>query len=382
MKLLGIQIANGYSSEARVFASLLGNRAGAYDALVLHQEGPQDNESPKSFAADAKASIERLDFGWRPSPPGGHSPLAKVSQYLQLRRTVKKAIQQARVYDPDIVYSNQQHWDCYVATEVAKALGKPQVIHLHYIIGPWLRQQPLQRLLTTDHVIVVSDFIRGEALKHGVAPERVTTVRNTMAISPEQPARVAQEVRAELGIPADAPLIGIIARLSPGKGQDDTIEAFSLIAGQYPNARLMIVGDGETRQALEEQAGRLGVKDRVLFTGRRSDVPRLLAAIDLFSHPSRLDPCPLALLEACAAGLPVVAYAEGGACEVVLSDETGVLVPPGDVKGLAGALAALIKDRSRAKQLGIAARAHIAAHFQPSIAGQELARVLAQVANG
>lgn len=379
LKLLGIQIANGYSSEARVFASLLGNRAGAYEPLVLHQESPADTTSRQKFAGDSQARLTTLDFGWRKSPPGGHAALAKVGQFARLRATLPRAIRLAREFDPDIVYSNQQHWDCYVATEIARALGKPQVIHLHYIIGPWLRRQPLERLLTCDHVITVSDFIHNEALKYGVAPDRVTTVRNSMKPMPAPSPDSRESLRKELGIPADSPLVGIVARLDPGKGQDDTMEAFSQIAERFPTAHFLIVGEGENRPVLEAQAAKLPVRDRVIFTGRRSDIPRVLAALDLFSHPSRRDPCPLALLEACAAGLPVLAYAEGGACEIVVNSETGILAPAGDIEALARAMETLLENRDVAHRLGAAARARIATDFQPSSAGALFAETLRRI---
>src|SRR5579872_5689178 len=120
MKFLGIQIANGFSSEARVFASLLGHKADAYEASVIHQQGPDDHESPATFAKEAQAPIKLLDFGWRLSPPGGHSPIAKAGQFLQLRASIPKALKIARAYEPDVIYSSQQHWDCYVATAVAQ----------------------------------------------------------------------------------------------------------------------------------------------------------------------------------------------------------------------------------------------------------------------
>lgn len=380
MKLLGIQIAGGYSSEARVFATLLGNRDDRYDALVIHQEGPTDPESPKRFEADSKAKLARLDFGWRPSPPGGHATLAKVTQFARLKRVIPQAIRIAREYEPDVIYSNQQHWDCYAATAIARALGKPQVMHLHYIIGPWLRRQPVERLLTCEHVVVVSDFIREVALKHGVPAERVTTVRNAMRIMPAQPEGTREAVRSELGVPADAPFVGIVARLDKGKGQDDTLAAFAEVSKRFPDARLAIVGDGVERAALEDQARALGLNERAIFTGRRADVPRILAALDIFCHPSRQDPCPLAVLEASSAGLPVIAYAEGGTVEVVVDGETGILALPGDVPALARAMGALMEDPTLARRMGAAGRERIARDFTPAAAGAQFASLMQRVA--
>ncbi len=367
-RLLGIQIANGYSPEARVFAGLLGARAGAYEAHVLHHAWPGDAESPRQFSAASAAAVTCFDTGWRPGSRG-RSPLSKLAAHARFRRALPRMLDAARRADPDIIYSCQQHWDCFAATYIARRLKKPQIIHLHYTVGDYLRKPVLERLLTADHVVTVSDFIRREALAHGVSPGRVTTIRNTMRPFPALPPGTRLVVRAELGIPECAPVIGIVARLDPGKGQDDTLTAFAQVAGLCPDAHLVIVGDGEMRPALEAQAAQADLGRRIWFTGRRSDVPCLLASFDIFAHPSRRDPCPLALLEASAAGLPVVAYAEGGACEIVAEGVTGLLAAPGDVGGLAERFGQLLADLARARRMGEAGKRRIAAEFQPEIAG-------------
>lgn len=285
----------------------------------------------------------------------------------------------ARAYDPDIIYSSQQRWECLAGTYIARRLGKPQIIHLHYTIGPWLHRHPLQRLLSCDHVVTVSDFIRGQALRHGIPAERVTTIRNPVSPFPPPSPGARGSVRTELDVPADVPLIGIVARLDPLKGQDDTIAAFAKIAAASPAARLIIVGDGPTRAALAAQAAETGLSDRIIFTGRRPDVPRILAALDVFVHPSRHEPFGLAVAEASAAGLPVIAYAEGGMSEIVVDGETGLLAPPGDIDTLATNLAELLQKPDTARGMGAAGRQRIAANFRPEDAGREFAAILDRI---
>jgi glycosyltransferase involved in cell wall biosynthesis len=376
--MLGIQIANGYSPEARVFAGLLATRADAYQAYVLHHTWASDSESTRLFAAAAEADVTVFDTGWRPGSRG-RSIASKIAAHIRFRLVLPRMLEAARRDDPDIIYSCQQHWDCFAATYIARHLNKPQIIHLHYTVGGYLRRPVLERLLTADHVVSVSDFIRQEALAHGVPPQRVTTIRNAIRPFPVPSPGTRETVRGELGVPARAPLIGIVARLDPGKGHDDTISAFAQAAHTNPDAYLVIVGEGTQRQVLEAQVAQTGLGSRILFTGRRSDVPRLLAAFDVFSHPSRNDPCPLALLEASAAGLPVAAYAEGGANEIVRDSVTGLLAAPGSVCGLAECFKQLLADSERARRLGEAGRQRIASEFQPETAGKEFSKLITSI---
>ena len=379
VKLLGVRIPHGYSPEARVFASLLRHRPPGHEALVLHQDWPGDRRNAGRFEAEARVRVERLDAGWRPNPSGRRWRLAKAASLLRFLATLPRMVRITRAYDPDIIYSSQQRWDCLAATHIARKLGKPQIIHLHYTVGPWLHGHPLRRLLTCDHVVAVSDFIRGQAVHHGVPSERVTTVRNPVSPFPAPAAGTREAVRGELGVPVDSQLIGIIARLDALKGQGDAIAAFARIAAAHPASRLIIVGEGPARQALRAQAADTDLRERVLFAGRRTDVARVLAALDVFIHPSRYEPFGLAVAEASASGLPVVAYAEGGISEIVVDGETGLLAPAGDTGALAASLAALLSEPVTARRMGAAGRARIEANFRPQDAGLEFAAVLESV---
>ena len=341
VRILGVQIANGYAAEARVNATMLGLRDTGRHGLVIHHSWPGDVASADAFERDARVPLARIDTGWRPNPDGRRSLAAKAFSHLRFRATLPVMRRLARNYAPDVVLSSQQQWDCFAASSIARHLRKPQVIHLHYNIGPWLGDGPLRRLLACNHVIAVSDFIRDQVLQHGVPPHRVTTIRNGMAPSPE-PESVRHAVRAEFQIPCDVPLIGIIARLDRFKGQRETIEAFARVALANATAHLLIVGGGTLSAELAVQAERTPFTDRIHLVGPRNDVARILAALDVSIHPSRSDPCPLAVLEAAAAGLPIVAYAEGGIPELVVDGETGILAAPGDVAGLAIRLEALL----------------------------------------
>lgn len=169
-------------------------------------------------------------------------------------------------------------------------------------------------------------------------------------------------VRRELGLPDDAMLVGTVGRLSQEKGGVDLlIRAMSHLQRDNPRLRLIVVGDGLLRPGLEKLSAEIDAG--VLFTGTRNDVPRLLGAMDIFVLPSLKEAMPVALLEAMAAGLPVVATNVGGIPEIVRSGETGILIPPGDEESLRSALAEIIADPAGRRALGEAGRAHVQAHF-------------------
>lgn len=157
----------------------------------------------------------------------------------------------------------------------------------------------------------------------------------------------------------DGPLVGNVARLADQKGQRYLLEA----ARRLPDVRFAIVGQGELRADLERRAAELGVADRVLFTGAREDVPDVLASLDVFAFPSLFEGLCLAVIEAQAAGVPVVATPVGGICETVTDGETGLLVPLRDPEALAAGIRRLLDDREAAGRMAAEARRRVRGRF-------------------
>jgi glycosyltransferase involved in cell wall biosynthesis len=164
-----------------------------------------------------------------------------------------------------------------------------------------------------------------------------------------------RQVRVELGIPAEALVVGTLGRLTAVKGQDCLVAALASLA--LPQLWLLLVGDGEERSALAAQAQALGVADRVVFAGWRQDVHRVLRAMDLFALPSLNEGMGRALVEAMYTGLPVVATAVGGVPELIVPGSTGLLVPPRAAADLAAAIRSLVADPEARARLGQQARA-------------------------
>jgi glycosyltransferase involved in cell wall biosynthesis len=238
----------------------------------------------------------------------------------------------------------------------------------------------IQRLRTADHVVAVSDYIRGQAIDHGVSPDNVTTIRNPIRrFEPRDPAAV-EAVRSHRGIAPDAFVYGMVGRLDPGKGHLDAIAAFDRLAADDPEVWLMIVGTGRHESRIQAAARRSVAADRIVFLGQRPDVADILGSLDAFVHPASKDPCPLAVLEAMAAGLPIVAYADGGVPELIVNAESGLLAPRGDVIDLSGLMGLLRRDHELASSLGEAAAVRATTEFTPERAGAEFGDIVTSVA--
>lgn len=168
---------------------------------------------------------------------------------------------------------------------------------------------------------------------------------------------------AEPALTGDERLVGNVARLSPQKGQSVLLDAAPLVLRRHPDVRFVLVGDGELRQELERQASRLGIADRVLFTGARTDVPELLASFSVFALPSLYEGLCYAVIEAQAAGVPVVATGVGGVRETVVPGETGVRCEVGDPVSLADGIVRVLDDPAEARRLAEEARRRVRERF-------------------
>jgi len=238
-------------------------------------------------------------------------------------------------------------------------------------------QRRLQRLVCrmADVVAVNAEAIKSCLVADGYDPASVAVIHNGIELSrfdrPPQPGRV----RRELGLPAEAPLVAVLARLHPVKGIEYFLEAAAAVASGFPSARFLVVGQGcilrdgvivETpyKRQLEAAAERLGLAGRVVFTGFRLDIPDLLAEVAVSVLPCiGNEGLSNSVLESMAAGVPVVATTVGGNPEAVEDGVSGLLVPPRDAEALARAIGAVLADPALAARLGHAARERVARHF-------------------
>jgi len=229
------------------------------------------------------------------------------------------------------------------------------------------RREQLKRwtAMLDDHVIAVCEMARAaEITRTGAAPEKVTTIYNGIDSMPYNISlERAQQMRQMLGILEDALVVGTVGRLHPVKGYRYLLQAWPAIQQRVPRAKLLIIGDGELRADLEEQAHDLQIAEQLIFTGTRRDIPELLATMDLFILPSLWEGMPNVILEAMAAGVPVLATEVGGTTEIIVDPAYGQLIPPKDPDALATAAIALLVDDKRRQQMARAGQQLVKEEF-------------------
>jgi len=180
-------------------------------------------------------------------------------------------------------------------------------------------------------------------------------------------------------LPHEAPLVGNVAALVPHKGQRHLVEAAARVLPEHPDARFIIAGEGELRASLEQQIRQHHLEKHVMLVGFRADILSLHKAFDVFAMSSVTEGLGTSLLDAMACGKPVVATTVGGIPEVVVHEETGLLVPPRDPPAMAAAIVRLLADARLRQQMGEAGLARVRTHFSAETMVQNTLRVYQQV---
>jgi glycosyltransferase involved in cell wall biosynthesis len=267
-----------------------------------------------------------------------------------------------RALNPDVVHTHLLHADLFAipVARLSRFLGKRPIIISSRHNDDVFRLQSYQRILNrllwrmTDAGIAISEAVRRFSIDmEGVRPDCIHTIYYGYQVAHGDTTALRREVRDELGIPPEQVVIGMVCRLIEQKGIAYGIRAFGRIAEHFPVARLMIVGEGKLRSSLEAQVKALKLEDRVRFLGWRADGARVMAGFDIFLMPSLWEGFGLVMLEAMAQGLPIVGSAVSAIPEVVVSGETGLLVPARDEIGLADALALVLRDAPLRKHMGL-----------------------------
>lgn len=256
---------------------------------------------------------------------------------------------------------------------IATGFGLPRIVRINtrHGMGPnasdsrrmeWLYARSLKH---TDAVAVVCEAARQHFLARNVPiPERWITLRNGIDLSrvEERSDAHRRALLAELKRPSSSCIIGCVGRLNPVKQHQVLIETFARIVPKNPDACLVIVGDGSERSHLIDLAAQHGITESVYFLGTRNDVPSLLAGMDIFALTSASEGYSLALVEASAAGLPIIASDVGGNSEIVTDGVTGKIFPPGDIDYCANQLQELAASSVLRERMGTKARSWALEH--------------------
>lgn len=297
------------------------------------------------------------------------SSLVRKVRPLRDLRAVRALRQTIRDFGPDIVHTHSSKAGI-LGRWAAHAESVPVVVHSIHGYGFGAHQSApvhaaflaAERLAArwTTHFIAVSNENLEQGLNLGLFDaERVTLVRSGIDLATFRNPQGGDRVRAELGIPATAPLVVQVSCFKPQKAPERFVEMAAALAPRFPEAHFLLVGDGELRTRLEALGAEAGLTRRLHLPGWRRDVPAVLDAATVVTLTSRFEGLPRAVVEALAARRPVVAMAVDGVREVLRDGRNGVAVTPGDVPAMIEHVGALLADPERRAALGARAGDHL-----------------------
>jgi glycosyltransferase involved in cell wall biosynthesis len=209
--------------------------------------------------------------------------------------------------------------------------------------------------------IVVSQSLQEFLIKeHGIAPDKVTKIYNGIELDQYKPnLGPIDKFRKEFLSREDELVVGSVGRLTYEKGHEFLLKSMPKVLESFPRTKFVLVGDGQLKLKLENLAKELEISQTCMFLGFRDDIPQVLSSFDVFVLPSIMEGHPIAILEAMAMAKPIVASDINGIREQIENRRTGLLVPPGDPQALAKAINQMLKDRNKARKMGIEARKRV-----------------------
>lgn len=333
--------------EAWVIQTALGLRQRGHAVLLLcHPAGP------------LRRRAEAAGLATRP---------VRIRHDLSLAAAARIAMS-LRQWRPDVLLCCNER-SMRVAAPAARLATRARIVFRSGLIGSFKNRRYNRWLVrwAMDRFVVNAAALREELVRYGwVPPERVRVIYNGMDLAPYRDralhaARCA--LRREWGVPPEGVVAAMVGRLVPEKGFRLAMPAIAAARARCPQLHVVIAGEGPEREPLAEEIAARGLRAAVRLLGNRDDIPRVLAAADLLLHPSEREGAPNVVLEAMAAGRPVVATACAGTPELVVEGETGYLVPIADERALTERLLRLAEDGDLRRRMGAAGAARVAHCF-------------------
>jgi len=364
---------------------------------TFHLTSPKHAAAAGAAAPQDEEAVDGLHFYRTPPSRSALSRLPVLDQWALMQATAQRLRTVARQVRPHVLHAHSPVLNALPALEVGRELGIPVVYEvrafwedaavdhgtttegsLRYRLTRALETHALRRV---DHVFTICEGLRSDIAARGIPAERVTVIPNAVDIDAFDPGGQPDEaLKARLGL-AGATVVGFIGSFYAYEGLDLLLDALPALLQRRPEVRVLLVGGGPQDQALKVQAQRLGVADKVVFTGRvpHAEVQRYYDLVDVLAYPRhsmRLTELvtPLKPLEAMAQGRLLVASDVGGHKELIRHGETGWLFPAGRADALAQAIDQLLQQRERWPEMRAAGRRFVeqvrnwtasAAHYQP-----------------
>ncbi|MCG6861781.1 MAG: glycosyltransferase [Chromatiaceae bacterium] len=256
---------------------------------------------------------------------------------------------------PDLVHLHGRIGADVMGGIACRLAGVP-VVHSRRVDNPEPRWMVALKYRLHDRVIAISEGIGRVLLAEGLPQQKLRVVRSAVECRRfDRPCR-RDRLNTELGVPAQARLIGVVAQLIARKGHRVLIQAMPTLIKEFPYLRVLFFGKGPLEQDLRQRVAAAGLGDHVQFAGFRKDLPDLLPCLELLVHPALKEGLGVSLLQSASAGVPIVASDAGGMPEAVHHGFNGLLVPPGDAQALHAAVASLLRDRELARHMGLAGK--------------------------
>jgi glycosyltransferase involved in cell wall biosynthesis len=362
-----IKIVRAAGAERHLLTLLAGLRKHDIDARLILLVEP--NNPMQTYVDEASARgipVERLMIHRDLDP----SLFKRLREYL-------------RNMQPDVVHTHLLHADLY-GIPAARWADVPVVVSSRHNDNTFRRRFPIRQVnqllwRMADGGVAISDAIARFTVEVEGAPKaKIQRIHYGLeAAKPLDRAAARTALLGELNLPhplapspnsgrgneaAQPVLIGIACRLIEQKGVTYAIQAFARVAERFPNAHLLIAGEGDLRAALEKEAA-LKLQNRIHFLGWRDDIPAFMAALDIFLSPSLWEGFGLVLLEAMAQAVPIIGSAVSAIPEIVVNGETGLLVPPRDVTSLTDALDQLLADKPLRQFMGMQGQDRVETRF-------------------
>ena len=298
--------------------------------------------------------FERMGYRVRIIPAYAGETLLRYrpAQVLQLARELREG-------NYDLVHTHLFQADV-IGRIAARLAGVPRMIKSLHNMGAWKKRHHLlvDRCLSgrTERILCCSDELRDSAIRQEkLDPRRVVTIYHGVDVARFSPNIDRAAYCRELGLDPARRIIGTIGRPIPEKGQQHLVDAVPAILAAHPDTQFLVVGEGPLRKSLEQRAADRGIADRIRFVGARADIPEMLALMDVFVFPSLREGLGIAVLEAMAAGVPIVAANIRPLSEIVAHERTGLLVEAASSAALSAGVNRLLADRQLWTRLRTAA---------------------------
>jgi len=287
--------------------------------------------------------------------------------------TIKDLSRLLKGYSYDIVHTHLSHDLWWLVPAMKLSSSHAKLFLTKHVASGVKKTDPLHRFLygRLQGTFAISNYIKGSVVNTCPVPEnKVHIVPPGISLDEFNPSLYNKNaVREDLGIPDNAILVGMTGRMSPGKGQEEFLRAAKKIVTESElNFRFLVVGgasygEGDYELHVRTLVNELALDSFVQLPGFRKDIPRIMSALDIFAFPSHEESFGLTLTEAMAMKLPIVASGNAGVLDIVVDNETGILVPPKDHQALAAGILKLARDSSMRKEFGEAGRKRVERAF-------------------